>query len=219
MGIKVFVDANIFKYAAANLRRFSPYKKSINWGGVEIETTVNDIVYINPNLSINNNDKLLEETRLIPKIVALQEDKNIEFCITSELMLEVMGLPNMDSSDGLLFGAKITYIEPPVKYSRILISHNLNTKEEQYSFLRGLKSKRFLEIQKATGAYQGENAPNPNQLLDSYHLWCAEHSKCNVFLTGEAKKLNNSINGKNNFSCDVKIASLSDLIGIIEKIN
>lgn len=56
-------------------------------------------------------------------------------------------------------------------------------KRAQYEFLCSLKHKRFLQLQRATGAYQGPNGINENQLLDAFHLWCAEYNASDFFLT------------------------------------
>jgi len=216
LAIRVFVDANIFKYSATRLRRLRPRSQTINWGEKEFETTVHDIVYVNPNLRIANNDNLRREVDLIPEIVALQDKESIEFCITTEAFLEIMGLPDMDSMTGRLFGAKITRINAPIKYSRVLIGSNIDAKKAQYDFLRGIKSKRFIEIQKATGAYQGKNPPNKNQLLDAFHLWCAEHSGCDVFLSGEAIKLRNLMKRKKNFCYKTQLMIPSELLARLD---
>jgi predicted nucleic acid-binding protein len=41
-----------------------------------------------------------------------------------------------------------------------------------------------------TGAYQGSGKLNRNQLLDAFHIWCAEFNKCDYFLTLDFKLLN-----------------------------
>ncbi|OGP41631.1 MAG: hypothetical protein A2090_06470 [Deltaproteobacteria bacterium GWD2_42_10] len=60
----------------------------------------------------------------------------------------------------------------------------------QFNFLSSIKNKRFLELQKMTGAYQGAKKLNRNQLLDAFHIWCAEHNKCDYFLTLDFKLVN-----------------------------
>lgn len=161
--MKVFVDTNIYKYAATQLPRLRPRQTTLNWGGKEFETTVHDFVTVNPNLNINRETWLRREVELIPEIIALQKAENIEFCETSESMLEKWSIPNMDSKSGQLFGANITYIEAPIKYSRMLVGWNFDALDEQYNFLSRINHKRFAEIQRATGAYQGKNPPNRNQ--------------------------------------------------------
>lgn len=133
-------------------------------------------------------------------------------------MIETWGLPNMDSKSGWLCGAELTYIEAPIRYSRMLSSWHTqenDAKELQYDFLRDIDAPRFLEIQKATGAFQGKNPPNRNQLLDAFHLWCADHAGCEVFLTGEAEKLRGLIARKKNFSLGPKVLKPSELLELL----
>lgn len=214
--LRVFVDTNIYKYAATKLPRLRPRPIKLNWGGKDTDTTVHNFVTVNPNLNIKNNPQLRAEVELIPEIVAMQSNEKIKFCETAESMLEKWGLPNMDSETGNLYGAEITTIEAPIKYSRNLMGWNFDAYEEQAKFLGKIKNSRFLEIQKATGAYQGANAPNRNQLLDAFHLWCAEGAKCDAFLTGEAQKLRRLMSQKRNFKFEPSIVLPSELLKMIE---
>jgi hypothetical protein len=60
--------------------------------------------------------------------------------------------------------------------------------DHQFDFLCSLKHERFVELQRATGAFQGEDQlPNRNQLLDAFHLWCAESANAKYFLTMDDK--------------------------------
>jgi hypothetical protein len=97
--------------------------------------------------------------------------------------MEVWGLPSLDSETGDFYGAKVSSVDAPVQYGRIMFEANSDYKEEQFRFLSSIKHDRFRELQRITGAYQGERKLNRNQLLDAFHLWCAEHNKCHFFLT------------------------------------
>mgnify|MGYP000305086606 FL=1 len=217
MNCRVFVDSNIFKYAASQLPRYKPQLQTKNWGGSKFEETVYDSVIVNPNDNVTNNPILRKEIELIPELVALQKNGNIEFFETIESKIETWGLPNMDSETGRLYGAKISTIEPPPEGSRsIVFGASVGIVAEQYEFLRKIESKRFSEIQKTTGAFQGKNPPNRNQLLDAFHLWCAENSGCDVFLTGEAKKLRDSMQRKKMFIYKTKVLLPSELLNSID---
>jgi hypothetical protein len=51
-----------------------------------------------------------------------------------------------------------------------------------------INDKRFIELQRACGAFQGHiKPPNHNQLLDAFHIWCAEFAGCSYFLTLDFK--------------------------------
>jgi hypothetical protein len=74
-----------------------------------------------------------------------------------------------------------------VQYSRILYGGSEGWEEGQYRFLCSLDHPRFRQLQRITGAYQGAQSANRNQLLDAFHLWCAEHNGSDYFLTLDFK--------------------------------
>ncbi len=187
MGIsKIYLDTNIFKFSATKLRRYVPRTQTIDWGGVTQDIDVHDPVEINPNEGIKNSD-LKAETVLLPKLSELGKNNKIKYYINNETRLEIWELPNMDSANGKFFGCPIETGQDPIRYSRALFNHNTSMREEQFNFLSQIKHKRFTELQKITGAYQGENNLNHNQLLDAFHIWCAEHNECDYFLTLDFK--------------------------------
>jgi hypothetical protein len=93
----------------------------------------------------------------------------------------------MDSSSGRFYGSPYEPVDAPIQYGRVVFSGGGDTQKMQFEFLCGIRSQRFLELQKMTGAYQGEGKINRNQLLDAFHLWCAEHNECDYFLTLDFK--------------------------------
>ena len=213
--MKIFVDANIFKFSSSQLLRLKPREQTINWAGHESTSVVYDFVNINPNENIKNSEKLRKEVDLIPEIIALQADIPIEFCVTVESDFETWGIPDMDSQTGWLYGAGITILEAPISYSRILIGVDGDPMKDQYDFLTGITSDRFLQFQKATGAYQGKKPRNRNQLLDAFHLWSAEHNECDVFLTADFK-LQKAIINKKGFDYAPRILLPSELLDFVD---
>ena len=90
----------------------------------------------------------------------------------------------LGNTTGRFYGAPIESAVSPVQYSRVMIGPlHSNPKEMQFDFFSGLKHRRFNELQRMTGAYQGPGKLNQNQLLDAFHIWCAEHNGCGFFLT------------------------------------
>ncbi len=88
-------------------------------------------------------------------------------------------------------------------------------KELQFEFLSGLHHERFMELQKLTGAHQGQRKANRNQLLDAFHIWCAEHSDCDYFLTMDLKLIRMvSNNRKRNLR--LKLVGPSELLWEID---
>lgn len=169
------------KFSATSLTRFQPRPQTVKWGGREHEVTVHDIVHVNPNETIDN-PELLSEASLLPQIADLASAGTLEFAIQMETELESMGLPNMDSETGQFYGAPVKRVASPIEYGRVVVDAFEDTMEMQYRFLTSISNPRFLELQRMTGAYQGENPVHRNQLLDAWHLWCAEYNNCDYFL-------------------------------------
>jgi hypothetical protein len=193
----VYVDTNIFKFSATELPRLKPRTKAIRWGGNSHDVTVHDFVVENPNERIKNTD-LKSEAELLPELAALGKEGQVRYVIQLEANLESWSIPNMDSNSGRFYGAPIESMEAPIFYSRVIAGGPENPKEKQFEFLANLENKRFIEIQKITGAYQGENQLNRNQLLDAFHLWCAEHNGCDYFLTMDFKLIKVALNRRKN---------------------
>ena len=121
----------------------------------------------------------------------------------------------MDSMSGKFYNAPYEIIEGPVQYERVVLGYNVDSDKAQYDFLCGIKHKRFIEIQKATGAYQGNNKTNKNQLLDAWNIWCAEHSNCDYLLTMDLKLIR-MIKSNKKWECRVKIVKPSQLLDEIQ---
>lgn len=183
---KVYIDTNVFKFAATQLPRLVPRRQSLNWGGQVHEIVFHDLVALNPNENIKNPD-LKAEAELLPRLADLAKYNQVEYLIQTETLFESWGLPNMDSSTGKFYGAPYKAVDAPITYGRVMIGGLEDPGEMQFEFLKGIRAERFLELQRITGAYQGEGKLNRNQLLDAFHLWCAEHNKCDYFLTLDFK--------------------------------
>ena len=63
--------------------------------------------------------------------------------------------------------------------------------------------------------YQGKNRPNPNQLKDAFHIWCAESAGANYFLTGDFKLID-LVSRQKKCSLKTNVVKPSELIRIIE---
>ncbi|MDP3013228.1 MAG: hypothetical protein Q8M92_03235 [Candidatus Subteraquimicrobiales bacterium] len=186
---KIYIDTTVLKFSATRLPRLRPRKQVINWGGKEFETTVHDYIRVNPNDSIGNN-KLKSEVELLPTLAEAGKRGEVQYVLQMETLFESWGIPKMDSETGTFYDAPYEHAEAPIKYSRVLIGFGLDARNMQFNFLSSIKKKRFLELQKMTGAYQGAEKLRRNQLLDAFHIWCAEHNKCDYFLTLDFKLVN-----------------------------
>jgi hypothetical protein len=213
---KVYLDTNIFKFSATRLPRFSPREVMVNWGETKQPLTAHDAVIVNPNDGLDN-PELRREAELMPHVAALSASGLADFLINIETQMEVWGLPNLDSETGSLYGAPCTRVDAPVEYGRVMFGGNLGFQEEQFKFLCSLRHKRFDELQRITGAYQGKARINRNQLLDAFHLWCAEHNSCDFFLSLDLKLAR--IIGKAKSKPKVPVVKPSDLLAALRQGN
>ncbi len=186
--VRTYIDTNVLKFSATELRRLRSRKQTLNWGGRVQEVLVHDFVTVNRNDNIANAE-LRHEADLLPRLAELWKAHRIQYVINTETEFESWGLPNMDNASGRFYNAPLETVEAPVKYGRVMIGAGIDPEREQFRFLASLKHPRFLELQKMTGAYQGPGKLNRNQLLDAFHLWCAEHNCCSFFLTLDFKLL------------------------------
>jgi hypothetical protein len=211
---KVYIDTSVLKFSATQLPRLRPKKQKINWGGQDYQLTIHDYVRVNPNDSINNLELKAEVELLLPLAKAGKAGL-VDYVIQIETLFESLGLPKMDSETGKFYDAPCKDVEAPIKYSRIIVGYGFNAKETQFKFLSSIKNKRFLELQKMTGAYQGPSTLNQNQLLDAFYLWCAEHNKCDYFLTLDFKLIKVLRKQKGNLLSEiVKPSELMKRIGL-----
>ncbi|MDW3182312.1 hypothetical protein [Roseobacter sp.] len=193
--MKVFVDANIYKLSVVARRVYRPEVQRAKWGDFEDDMVSYYSSYDYP-ISGVNNDKMREDAAALLFVCEAAKQSIVKFIASSELQLEVLGLPKLDSTTGKLFGAKAEWCPAPVEYSRVMINWRQGRKLMQHKFLKSIDDGRFHELQKATGAFQGANKElNRNQLLDAFHIWCAEFNYCDFFLSVDyklARSLQNS---------------------------
>lgn len=212
--VRVYIDTNVFKFSATQLLRLVPRQQALNWGGRTHRVVVHDLVDLNPNDSISN-PGLKDEADLLPKLAEWGKIGRVEYVIQSETLFESWGLPNMDSSTGRFYGSPYTTVDAPITYSRVVVGGNGDPTEMQLDFLKSIRSERFLELQRMTGAYQGEGKLNRNQLLDAFHLWCAEHNSCDYFLTLDFKLIR-ALQQNRKRQLSVRVVRPSELLAAID---
>ena len=183
---KVFLDANVFKFATTEQQRLVPRRTSIQWGPKIFDMVVHDLKVLNPNDRIRN-PELKSEAGLVEKLAAKAKSGQFKAVSHFEVTFETMGLPAMDCQRGRFYGAPVEQIKAPITYSRLFISGRHDPERLVRDFLEGLSDPRFDELQKITGAFQGDRPKNLNQLLDAFYLWCAEFELCDYFLTLDFK--------------------------------
>lgn len=209
----VLLDTNVFKFAATELVRYVGRPQTLQWGPL----TISDVVYseqtLNPNDRIRN-EELKAEAELLPAVAAKGMGGRAKFVISAEGQYEQWGLPNLDSEIGVFYGAGVEVIEAPIQYARVMGGLGIDGREEQLRFLSSIAVPRFRELQRATGAYQGNNPTNKNQLLDAFHLWCAEHNSCEFLLTLDFKLIR--VVASSRIATPVRLVKPSELLRELE---
>lgn len=206
----VYIETSVFKFSATQLPRLFPRQVVIDLGEIKTEMTVHDFRYVNPNSRIKNNDVLKAEASLLEQIASLVKAGRVNAVTNFETHIETWNLPKMDSASGKFYGARVKPIPAPFKYSRII-----GGEYPQGEFLERLNHPRFLELQKLTGAYQGEKPRNQNQLMDAFQLWCAEHGNCEYFLTLDFKLIK-MVEANKSIPVHTRLVRPSDLLKVFD---
>ena len=180
---RVYLATTVLKFSATALLRLVPKKRKLYLGANIPEVQAYDIGIVNPNASLTGEIKA--EAELLPTLAELGKQGTVRYFIHTETEFESWGLPKMlGNTTGRFYGAPIESAASPVQYRRVMIGYyTQDPKELQFDFLSGLNYKRFKELQRITGTYQGPGKLHQNQLLDAFHIWCTEHNGCDFFLT------------------------------------
>jgi hypothetical protein len=209
---KVYLDTNVYKFSATELPRLRPRMKEVAWGRQKRLLQLYEPVIVDPNDQIDPASELRREVDLLPKAAGLAQVGLATFMISVEIQIELSDLPNLDSVTGFFYGAPHVLVNPPVRYSRVLYGGLEDPMREQYNFLRSLDHGRFLELRRICGAEQGQKV-NRNQLLDAFHLWCAEFNRCEYFLSLDFKLARIVGNAKARPQC--RIVKPSELLSVL----
>jgi hypothetical protein len=176
----VFLDVSVRKHAIRRRERLYPIPG----------TSVYRIEERDPTRIVTG--QLRDEIDAISAVASLARAGAIKLASNLETTLELLTIVSIPSPGKSEFhDINIANVPAPFEYSRLASgTHYVSgtAKELQYAFLRRIRAPRFLEIQRACGAYQGDSvAPNGNQLADAFHIWCAEVAAAEYFLTTDLK--------------------------------
>jgi hypothetical protein len=183
----VFLDTNVLKASVDTRLLLVPEPQKIDWGGREFEVDVHRPVYVNQNIKYlaQGNRNRFEDTVALRFIAALAKEAKIRLLMHQEVLFELMGLPRV-AGGPTFYDAPIQNVDGPFQYGRTVVDGT--GRDHQYEFLCGVKHARFTELQRACGAYQGADRPlQRNQLLDAFHVLCAESAAATYFLTLDDK--------------------------------
>lgn len=180
----IYLDTNILKFGAYRKLRYLPRLQRVKWGGFESTVPVFSRKEVDTRERIKD-AKLRREIGYIGLISDAGKSGRARYFMNSETILESWQIPAMDTVD-LFFNASIEDAPAPIKYGRIISGSGVNAKQAQVDFIAGLTDPRLAQLRKWTGANQGRTV-HRNQLLDAFHVWCAEYNGCAYFLTLDLK--------------------------------
>src|ERR1041384_3111142 len=171
MRTRIMLETNVLKFSATSLPRLIRINRpTLNAKGEITGMLFYEPGFINPNDQITN-PELKRQADLLPRIAELAKESHFELLLDRESTFEGFGVPNMNSADGPFYGAPITQAEPPLKYGRMLFGGGKKPRDWAKNFFIGIRHKRFMELSKAVGGYQGSDQYSLNQLRDAYYIW------------------------------------------------
>ena len=162
-------------------------------------------------------ERLKRDIELLPELANAITTKGVDLITDDEVFYELFSQKRIGFRRDFFYGMPIKMGRPPIEYSRPLVHSrtlgNRQTNNSQINFLLSIDHPRFLAIQKATGAYQG-NSIAQNELKDAFFLWCAEHNGADYFLTLDYD-LARCVERCKTVKIRPKVVSPSELLGIL----
>jgi hypothetical protein len=181
----IFLDTSVLKHSADRLIRGRKCKVTRQWGDIPVSVDVTQFVEVYPNARVKG--PLTQEFPYLPLIADLAKTGRVRLVSHAEVRMELWGLPKTDDPRGLFHGAPIEWGPNPLEYGRVVAGWSaIQRTDPQLDFLKGITHLRFQELKVATGANPG-SGKYKNQLLDAFHIWCAEEASAKYFLTTDLK--------------------------------
>jgi hypothetical protein len=181
----IFLDTSVLKHAADRIIRGRRRKVTRQWGSTSVSMDVTQFVEVYPNARVQ--EPLVDELRCLPLIADLAKTGQLRLVTHAEVTFEFWGLPKTDDSRGKFHGAPIDVGPDPLRYGRDIAGWSIMHSDPQYDLVRGLTHPRFQQLKQAVGASDSASKVYNNQLLDAFHIWCAEAASANYFLTTDLK--------------------------------
>jgi hypothetical protein len=182
----IFLDTSVLKASVDSIPVLVARRERCVWGDKETVINVHRPALMNQNAELlKNNPERFQDTVALRFLAQFAKEGKIKLMTHPEVMHELWGLPRTTGSP-LFFGAPIEKVEGPFRIARVVL--DWTGTDHQYEFLRQVQHPRFAELQRVCGAYQGPDTPlNRNQLIDAWHVLCAESAGARYFLTHDDK--------------------------------
>ena len=157
--LNVYLDTNVLKFAVHHRKVYRGHPQTIKWGHLEKTLIVYDLIETDE-VSMLRSSKQKDESRTLQLYRMLHDTENFG-CHEQRNSDRELATPEHGQRRRNFFGAKIVRAPPPIKFGRVIAGAIMDPmKDLQFKFLASIKDKRFLELQKMTGAYQGKNGVN-----------------------------------------------------------
>lgn len=183
----VFIDTSVAKLAVTDAVQARPRRETVTWGPSTFEVTLHQFVIRNQHARLKFAQRC--DASFLPYLAFLASAGRITLAWHFESQWEYLGLPRTGGVGGAFFGAPVQRVAGPIRYGRVVadgagIGHS--PERLTLDFLRNVTHARYQALQKATGAH-AESGRYLNQLLDAFHIWCAEHAGAYAFVTTDYK--------------------------------
>ncbi|WP_020680832.1 hypothetical protein [Marinobacterium rhizophilum] len=178
--MKIYLDTNVVMHSATEYRT-----QDIYFGGARAGEPLirrGEIEVIKKRKA--RDPKLRQQIEALPELAGKLKDLGVEPVMDYENFIEIRRAGRFRKE--YFYGSEIKASDRAPQF-RTLVggSRWMNSDPTEnlfHNFLDGLKNKRFIQIAKQVGAFQG-TYKKYNQLADAYFLWCAELNKVDYFLT------------------------------------
>ena len=180
--IRVYVDANVIQHSDVDRMYWLPEDRTLDWGGMAVDTrTYPRYEVIDKRLSMTD-DKLRRELVALELLAQFDSVADVRFLQQFETEFEANYKPGVSSP---LFGTSIVSAASPIPYARTVLGFGARP---QIEFIQSIDHPRFRYFQKLSGVQPGMSEKRRRaQMLDAWHLWCAERNECDYFLTMDFK--------------------------------
>jgi hypothetical protein len=173
---RVFLDTSVKKHSLRKRTLLRPRRGSSTYE------------FYDEDPAADTSGQLRIEIDLLSRVASLARAGKIRLLSNLEATAELLRILLFPSPGESVFaGIEIEKVDSPIEYSRLVTPlpfMDVSVKDLQVAFMDRIDHPRFLQIRRACGAYQGDGVPVPaNQIVDAFHVWCAEAGGATHFLT------------------------------------
>jgi hypothetical protein len=178
--MKIFLDTNVVMHSATEYRTQDIYFGGARAGEPLVRRGPIEIIKKRK----ARDPKLRQQIEALRDLAGKLQELGAELVMDYENFIEIKIAGRFRKE--YFYGSEIKPSERAPQFRTLIAAprwmNSGPTENFFHNFLDGLKQKRFLQIAKQVGAFQG-TYKKYNQLADAYFLWCAELNMVDYFLT------------------------------------